>query len=190
YSPTNPTRQSFSNTNITYWDAAAGLSFSSVFGNDNRYYIGASYFHFTQPKVAFDRTNDIRLNKKWVFNRGLSAPTSEYDRITFYADYFMQGGNHQIQGGMMYKHDVLQMGDEETVSLSAGGFYRWNDAFIPVLELDYYSFALGATYDVNVSKLKPASNLRSGFELTLSFKSFLNIRNSSADKVRCPVSFD
>ncbi|RYY11381.1 MAG: type IX secretion system membrane protein PorP/SprF, partial [Chitinophagaceae bacterium] len=81
YSPTNATRQTFSKTNKTYWDAAAGLTYSSTFGYDNSYYIGAGYFHFTQPKVAFEPNNDIRLNKKLVINAGLSTPASEYDRI-------------------------------------------------------------------------------------------------------------
>jgi type IX secretion system PorP/SprF family membrane protein len=190
YSPTNPTRQTFANTNITYWDAAAGMSFSSVFGNDNRFYLGASYFHFNQPKVAFDRTHDVRLNRKWVVSAGLSAPTGESDRISFYGDYFIQGGHEQAQGGVMYQHNLLQQYEEEAIALSAGVFYRWNDAVVPLIKLDYYAFGLGLTYDVNVSKLKPASNLRGGFELTLSYKNFLNIKNSSADKVRCPISFD
>ena len=190
YSPTNPTRQTFSNTNITYLDAAAGLKFSSVMGYDTRYYLGAAYFHFTEPKVAFAQTNDIRLNKKFVFNAGLSAPTSETDRVILYMDYFMQGGNYQTQGGLLYKHDLVQEDEDQTFSISGGVFMRWNDAVIPVVKLDYYNWAVGLTYDVNISKLRTASQARGGFEFTLSYSNFLNIRNSSAEKVRCPVSFN
>jgi len=189
YSPTNATRQTFTNTNITYWDAAVGLAYSSIMGYDTKYYLGLSYFHVTQPKVAFSEAHDVRLNKKYVLNAGLSAPTSEFDKLILYADFFVQGGNNQFQGGAMYKHDLLQYGDEETVSLGVGAFYRWNDAVVPVIKLDYYKLAIGLTYDVNISKLKAASQLRGGFELTLSYKSFLNIRNSSSEKVRCPVGF-
>ena len=189
YSATNPTRQTFSNTNVTYWDASVGLTYSSILGYDTRYYLGAAYFHVTRPKVAFDLSQDIRLNKKFVLNAGLSATTSDYNRFILYIDYFIQGGNHQGQGGFLYKHDLLQEDLEETLSFSVGAFYRWNDAVIPVVKLDYYKLAIGLTYDVNISKLRTASNSRGGFELTLSYKSFLNIRNSSAEKVRCPVGF-
>lgn len=189
YSPTNPTRQTFNNTNVTYLDAAAGLSYSSVLGMDTRYYVGASYFHFTQPKVAFDQSNDIRLNKKWVVNGGISVPTGEWDRVIFYGDIFFQGGNRQWQGGALFKHDLRQDDDDESFGISAGAFYRWNDAVVPVLKLDLYRLTIGATYDVNISKLRTASQFRGGFELTLSYKSFLNIRNSSAEKVRCPANF-
>jgi hypothetical protein len=58
-----------------------------------------------------------------------------------------------------------------------------------VVKLDYYNLAFGLTYDVNISKLKSASKGRGGFEATLSYSNFLNIRNSSSEKVRCPVSF-
>ncbi|RYF36099.1 MAG: type IX secretion system membrane protein PorP/SprF, partial [Cytophagaceae bacterium] len=73
YSPTNPTHDVFSKTNVTYWDAGVGLKYSSDFGYDNRFYIGGAYFHLTQPKVAFAQSNDVRLNKKFVVNAGLSA---------------------------------------------------------------------------------------------------------------------
>jgi type IX secretion system PorP/SprF family membrane protein len=190
YSPSNPTRQTFSNANVTYWDAAVGLSYSSLFGYDTRYYIGASYFHFTQPKVAFRRDNDIRLNKKFVLNGGLSVASGEYDRLILYLDYFVQGGNHQGQGGLLYKHDLIQEDDDLSFSFSMGSFYRWNDAIVPVVKLDYYQWSAGLTYDVNVSKLRSASNARGGFELTLSYKSFLNMKNSSLEKVRCLVPLD
>jgi type IX secretion system PorP/SprF family membrane protein len=187
YSPLNPTRQVFSNSNRTYYDAAAGILFSSVAGNDVKYYIGASYFHFTQPKVAFSPDSDIRLNKKLMINAGLSAPTSEYDRLILYTDVFTQGGNRQVQGGFMYKHDLVQEDIDDAFSLSGGVFMRWNDAVVPVVKMDYYKIGIGLTYDVNISKLRQASQARGGFELTLSYRNFLNIRSSSLDKTRCPV---
>lgn len=189
YSSTNPTHDVFANTNVTYWDAAVGMKYSSSFGYANNYYIGAAYFHFTQPRVAFAQTNDVRLNKKIMFNAGLSSATSDYDRVILYLDYFTQGGHAQAQGGALYKHDLLQEDEDFTVSLSAGAFMRWNDAIIPVVKLDYYNLSVGATYDVNISKLNVASKSRGGFEFTLSYSNFLNIRNTSAEKVRCPVSF-
>ena len=83
----------------------------------------------------------------------------------------------------------MQDDNEEALAVSAGAFLRWNDAVMPVLKLDYYNMALGFTYDVNISKLRMASEARGAFELTISYRNFLNIRNSSVGKVRCPVGF-
>ena len=66
-------------------------------------------------------------------------------------------------------------------------FLRWNDAVMPVVKLVYYEFGIGFTYDVNISKLRAASAARGGFEVTISYRSFLDMLNSSALKVRCPV---
>lgn len=189
YSPTNPTHQTFNNTNVTYWDVSAGLSFSSVGPNDIHYYFGVGLFHFTKPKVAFIQTNDIKLNPKFVVNFGLSAPTSDEDRFVLYGDFFTQGGNKQVQGGFLYSHDLAQYGEDEVISIAAGSFYRWNDAIIPVIRFDYYQLGMGISYDINVSKLKTASQMRGGFEVTLSYKAYLNILNSSLNKTRCPVFY-
>ena len=189
YSATNPTRQTFTNTNITYYDASVGMLYSSVFGNGVKYYLGAAYFHFTEPKVAFSSANDVRLNKKLMFNGGLSAPTSDADKIILYTDVFSQVGSTQVQGGLMFRHDLVQEDVDDAVGLSAGAFVRWNDAVMPLLKMDYYKLAVGISYDVNVSKLRSASNARGGMEITASYRTFLNIRNSSAAAVRCPVAF-
>lgn len=189
YSPTNPTRQSFVNSELMYVDGSVGLTFSSTLGEAVEYYLGTAYFHFNRPKVAFSKDNDITLNKKIVASGGLAVPTGDFDKFIIYADYFSQGGSSQAQGGFMYKHDLIQQDEDETVSLTGGVFLRWNDAVMPVIKLNYYKLGVGLTYDANISKLRTASQSRGGFELTVSFKSFLNMNNSSANKMRCPVTF-
>lgn len=188
YSETNPTRQTFDNTNVTYWDASIGMIYSSEYGNV-KYYFGAAYFHLNSPRVAFSREHDVKLNKKIMINGGLTAPLSDYNRMILYADVFTQGGSRQAQGGVILKHDLAQHDDEETTSVSGGLFYRWNDAVIPMLKFDINRVSIGLTYDMNVSKLKAASQMQGGFELTMAYRNFLKIRNSSSDRMRCPVNF-
>jgi len=187
YSASNPTQQTFQNTSVTYADAGIGLAYSSIVGEDTRFYFGGALFHFNQPKVAFGPESDIRLNKKYVFNAGVSGPVGDVGRIIFYGDYFSQGGSNQMQGGLMYQQNLVE-DEQNTTSLSFGGFYRWNDAFIPLIKLTYNRFTTGLTYDVNISKLKAASSMRGGFELTLSYSGFFKGENSSLSAVRCPVS--
>ncbi|MEJ7609842.1 MAG: PorP/SprF family type IX secretion system membrane protein [Ferruginibacter sp.] len=171
YSPANATQQTFKTQQLKYWDLNAGLSFSAQAGEVD-YYVGAAYFHLSQPKVTFDPTNDLRLNKKIVVNAGVNIPNGMQDMLTVFADVFVQGGNNQWQGGMIYKHDLkeMQADEEKRVSISAGSFFRWEDAVIPVVKLDYNKFALGVTYDINISKLKPASQMRGAYELTLCYR--------------------
>lgn len=188
YSPLNPTSQTFSRTSLTYWDAAVGLNLSSEVGFAKGY-IGAAYFHFTQPRVAFDQLSEIRLNRKAVINAGINLPASDYDEMFLYGDIFFQGGNRQFQGGAMFLHHFLTVAEEEDLGMGIGGFYRWNDAFIPVIKFNWYKLSMGVTYDINISKLKPASIYRGGLEVSLSYKTYLNILNTSLQKVRCVIPF-
>jgi len=189
YSASNPTKQVFSNTGFTYWDAAAGINFSSTVGDNIRYYFGVGLFHFTKPKVAFQEKYDIVLNPKWVVNAGLSVPAGDLGKVIVYGDYFMQGGSRQAQGGLLYSRDLAQTDEANKMAFSIGAFYRWNDALMPVVKLDYHQFGIGFTYDVNISKLKTASQFRGAYELTLSYKAFRNSPNTSADMVRCPAFY-
>lgn len=186
YSPINPTRQTFITQDYTYWDLATGLSVRSMLAADVYYYVGAAYFHPTRPRVAFNPLNDVRLNSKFVVNAGLTGYTGDYDRVTLYADYFRQGGNGQAQGGLIYRHDLLQGYEEESVALSFGALIRWRDALVPMIKLDYYKMAIGMSYDVNISKLTRASQARGGFELTLSYVGCLNSRKVDIRDTGCP----
>lgn len=189
YSPSNPTKQTFSSNKLTYWDAAAGICFSSIAGQNTRYYIGAGLFHFSEPKVAFQQQNDIILNKKFVVNAGFAAPLTDQNRLVMYMDYFTQGGSRQVQGGLMVSHDLIQYDEEQKISVTGGLFYRGKDAFMPVVKLDYYQYSIGMSYDVNTSKLKSASQYRGAYEVTLSYKAFNNKYNTSANKVKCPLFY-
>ncbi len=189
FNPNNPTQQIFSRTGFTYWDAATGITYSSGFGDNSRFYAGAALFHFNKPKVSFyvDNGSTTSLTNKWVLNAGLSTATSDNNHINFFADYFIQGGNSQFLGGVLYGTDLVTNYDDELkTTLYFGGFYRWNDAFVPVVKLNMFNFNIGLSYDVNVSKLQTASNWRGGLELSMSYTMKLRNRSYDASFVRCP----
>ena len=193
YSASNPTRQVFTKTNLTFWDLSAGLSFSSMAGEKVYYYLGAGLFHILEPKVAFQQQYDIKLNRKWVVNMGLSLPVSESEQLVVYGDYFMQGGNSQGQGGLMITRDMSQSEDGKP-GITGGVFYRWKDAIIPMVKLEINKLGIGFSYDINTSKLRTASQYRGGLELTLSYKTYKNGNGSSgnknsSNKVKCPFFY-
>ena len=54
-------------------------------------------------------------------------------------------------------------------ALSIGGHFRIGDAFIPSVLLEIANFAVGMSYDINVSSLKVASSSKGGFEISLRY---------------------
>jgi type IX secretion system PorP/SprF family membrane protein len=187
FDPGAPTAQIFSRTGFTYWDAATGITYNSGFGEDSRFYVGAGVFHFNKPKVAYYSDNSsTTLQNKYVLNGGLNWGTTEVNRFIAYADLMIQGGHRQLVGGVLYQTELQRDYNEDLgLNFAIGGLYRWNDAFIPVINLDIYKLKIGLSYDINVSKLTTASNWKGGFELTASYQAAFTGRSLEADKVRC-----
>lgn len=187
YSVSNATRQQFGSTAFTYWDASVGLSFKTSLTNNISMYVGGGLFHIAEPQVAFTKDYDVRLNRKWGLDGGLSAWINDMDEIVFYADYFIQGGNRLLQGGGLYTHCFDETGEDGSLSIAVGGALRWKDAFIPIIKLHTHQLGIGLSYDVNISKLTTASQFRGGFELSLSYTGLWKRLAESLEKVECPL---
>lgn len=184
-------RQVFNNTSVNYFDLSTGMSYNGVFREEVNYFVGVGMFHITRPKVGFFDGQTITLNSKLALNAGLSAPTSETDRVILYADYFKQYGKNfspvgisTLQIGAMFSRDLFIGAGEQ--KFTAGLLYRLNDAIIPVIQVQQAKFTLGLSYDVNIDKLAAAAQHRGGFELTLSYRDFLNNRLSERRQSLCP----
>jgi len=187
YSAANPTRQQFGATGFTYMDASAGISFKTSVTDNINMYAGAGIFHITEPRIAFTKDYDVRLNRKWVINGGLSAYVNDLDKLVLYADYFIQGGSRMLQGGGLYTHSFDESGEEAALSIAIGAAYRWKDAFIPIIKLYTHNLGVGLSYDVNISGLTAASQFRGGFELSLSYTGLWKRLAESLEKVECPI---
>jgi hypothetical protein len=73
---------------------------------------------------------------------------------------------------------------QNPTNLYLGAWFRLGDAAIPYVGLEFGSFRLGASYDVNVSSLKPASNMRGGAEFSLIY--IKKPVDPYAKKLNCP----
>jgi type IX secretion system PorP/SprF family membrane protein len=187
YNSTNATRQVLNKTATSYFDLGAGLSISSVLQDGVAGYAGVGLFHANQPQVGFN--NDaIKLGRKWSFNAGLTVNTSDYSRLNFYGDYLMQQASTNASGaemvgelnvfmaGVFYTYDFDHYDVDQPMSFSMGAIYRMNDAVAPMVRLDLKNFAIGMSYDANVSQLSIASGARGGFEITFAYLANLNAR--------------
>jgi len=192
YSVYNPTGEQLSNPKITQWDAGAGVSFNSTAGESKNinYFIGAAGYHFTKPKSSLYNNELIRLQMKWEGNAGLSMKLASPFSIMVQANYAQQGTYREIIAGAALGWNLMRDEKEKLFSLNAGAYYRVGDAIIPMIRLEYKDFAIGMTYDVNISKLKAASSTRGGLELTLFKTGILHEPNFEKSRTTCPQFFD
>lgn len=179
--------ENLTQTQYSYLDGSVGMSYNSAIRNseESNYYIGMAYHHFNRPKAAFYRNANIEMNAKWVFSGGVRFAIGDYAYGTLQADHSRQGNFSETIAGGLYGLKIGGYPDDPDYVLHGGAFLRWNDAIIPVIKLDYKPFSVAFSYDVNISKLKPSSYGRGGFELSVTYIGLLQNR-STIDYMKCP----
>jgi type IX secretion system PorP/SprF family membrane protein len=180
--------ETLTNSQFSYLDGSVGLSYNSDINDNpgNNFFLGAAYHHFNRPRNAFYTNANVLVTPKWVFSGGIRFGVTDYSFLTIQADQSMQGSFNETVAGVMYALKLGQNPDQPDYTVHGGALLRWNDALIPVIQLDYSPFSVAVSYDVNISKLKPSSYGRGGFELSISYIGFVNRASSSVNFTHCP----
>ncbi|HET7896785.1 MAG TPA: PorP/SprF family type IX secretion system membrane protein [Flavisolibacter sp.] len=168
--------------NVSYFDLNAGLLFNGSTDGSNNYYIGASMYHLTRPKESFQGGNYIK-DPRLTIQAGGMMPLADNNAFHFSAIHSRQAGAYNTVIGGAYMLN-LNNDPQSPKNLYMGSWFRLGDAIIPYIGLEYGSFQLGATYDVNTSSLKPGSNMRGGAEFSLIY--IRRPDDPNAKKMNCP----
>ena len=178
----------FDKAQYTYIDGSVGMSYNSSFNDNpkNNFYIGAAYHHFNRPNNSFYRNSNIELNPKLVFSAGAKFSVTDYSNLTIMADHSIQGSFKETVGGALYGLQLGDDPDQPDYTVYGGIFFRWNDALIPTIKLDYSKYSVTLSYDANISKLKPSSYGHGGFEMSISYIGFLNKDKSAQNSYLSP----
>lgn len=154
--------------NVKYLDVNAGILYNGSSNGYNNFYLGASLYHINRPKETF-QGGEFYLNSRTTLMAGGRLPLGLYNAFHFSANYSFQSNANNLMLGGAYALN-LNYDDFNPVNLYLGSWARFNnvtDAIIPYVGLEFGDFQLGATYDINISSLQPASNLRGGIEFSL-----------------------
>jgi type IX secretion system PorP/SprF family membrane protein len=167
---------------VSYFDVNAGILYNGTTNGDNNYYFGASMYHLTRQKETF-QNGEYYLEPRLTLQAGGRIPLAVNRAIHISANHSRQAkAVNTIVGGAF----EMNLNPEEPVptNLYFGSWYRFGDAVIPYIGLEFKSFHFGFSYDVNVSSLKPASNVRGGAELSLIYIKQPN--DPFRKKLNCP----
>ncbi len=181
---TGITTESFTSNqlSVAYLDVNAGILYNGTTNGDNNIYAGVSMYHINKPKESF-QDGEFYLAPRVTFQAGGRIPVGYLNSIHLSANHSRQAGAVNTVVGGAYGLNLN--GDEHTpTNLYLGSWFRLGDAVIPYVGLEFGELHFGATYDVNVSSLKPASNLRGGAELSLIY--IRQPRDPNAKKLNCP----
>jgi type IX secretion system PorP/SprF family membrane protein len=167
---------------LSYFDLNAGLMYNGSTNGYNNFYLGASMYHINRPKESFQGGNFL-LPARVTIQGGFKIPVASYHSLHFSANHSFQANAKNTVVGAAFGLNV-NGSEESPVTLYMGSWYRFNDAIIPYVGLEFGELHLGYSYDVNTSALKPGSNMRGGNEISLIF--IKKPADPLAKKLNCP----
>jgi type IX secretion system PorP/SprF family membrane protein len=175
YSETSGFNESYGGGGTGYLDMSTGLVWNFTSSYLFRSALGFSYHHITSPNVSVNAGVDKlqpRLGVQW----NVAYKLGESSNATLLPSFMVaqQGPTLLINGGANLKY-VLQESSRYTrhqndKAVYIGAFYRLRDAAYITFRFDYSAFSFGLAYDINISKLTPASKTVGSFEFMLQYK--------------------
>ena len=147
-----------------------------ITGNDQKNIsAGLSVFHINRPDYSFyGNPEKLEMKTTGYVNANIGIPNSSLSVLPGIL-YLNQGSASELLVGTMFKYKLKEeskyTGYLKGGAIALGGYYRNKDAYIASMLLEIAQYAIGISYDVNVSGLSSASNGRGGIELSLRFVS-------------------
>ncbi|MCC6187171.1 MAG: PorP/SprF family type IX secretion system membrane protein [Chitinophagaceae bacterium] len=189
YNPTNPSGESLPNPKVSQMDFGVGINYTTNTGADDKtnFAVGVAAYHLTRPENNFyggvvGVRQEMRLNANasgnWLINDMWSAQA--------HANISLQGKYNEIMAGGLIGRKNAASASEDVLVFYAGMMMRLNDAIIPVVKIDYNDLSFGVSYDMNVSKLRAASNIRGGFELSIIKTGIISDPSRGFSSTVCP----
>lgn len=152
--------------NIRTYDIGLGAHWQ-IKANETHYLqTGASILHINQPNLSYYENSDVFLPMKFNFYVS-DVITIKYDHSISPSIFFQnQKKFTELIFGADYNINISETSFDAKI-ISFGGYYRAIDAFIVMAKCRFNNFNAGISYDINLSRLTPASKTYGGVEIWL-----------------------
>ena len=167
YDPSLSSNETFYTDRKSNFSVGVGAVYQ-YFKNDRmNFNIGVGGFNLNRPNQGFyDQVvlRDIRFN---LFGKGIYKLNYDWDLVPGF-HFALQGKYIELNLGSSVKYTLInRLGQYR--ALYAGLWYRNLDAMYISVGMDYQSWFAGLSYDLNFSKLVPASRVRGGIEIAVRY---------------------
>jgi type IX secretion system PorP/SprF family membrane protein len=167
FNPSLPTNEALANQKFTNLALAGGMVYEYIAEKRKKISAGIGVFNLNRPIQTFygsDVQRDIRIN---IFAKAQYEINDDWDALPTFMLNFQGKYREIILGGTARRILIDRLGEYR--ALYFGAYFRNRDATYLSVGMDYQNWFAGLSYDVNFSKLVPASNLRGGLELSLRY---------------------
>lgn len=172
------------NENFSMVDVNAGIHFSAYVINALKFDVGFAMIHLNRPKHTFLGTNE-RLGFRYQTNFGTSYFINERMNVNAHVYYTMQKRASEITFGVMYSYCFFEK-RELNHQLHVGLYHRFKDMIAPMIGYSYKNTRILFNYDINLSKLLPASRADGGAEISFVHIGSWGKNRYKGEKMYCP----
>lgn len=183
FDPGLPTGEVIDLQTVVSADIGFGMHIIHFFNRSTHLRAGYFYSHANQANVSMKNEYIVKLSPKHTFNA--EARVFFMNNYFIPSLYFAKQSTHQeiIIGARTIINNGYGADLNDKLYLRnnflLGLYYRNRDAIILYSGFEYRNYSFGLSYDVNISKLMPASYARGGFEFFASYlwqkqKRFIN----------------
>lgn len=178
-----PTNENLTSNSKMYADVGAGFLWSYTLNKFTNFYTGVAVTHINQPNLSFLDNRNEKLYTKITFHGGAHFKLSGKVFLLPSFMFLNQGPHTQLTMGSLVKMR-RSLVPSDKMAFYVGGWYRLKDAIIVSARVDMGGFNVGVSYDLNVSKLTPATRLNGGPELTMTYVGCFKKKNNTSF---CPM---
>ena len=152
---------------ISYFDLQAGMNYA-YFPTDNIYInLGFSAHHLNRPKESFLQDGNNEIGRRYIGFLNASLKVAPRVIVNPNAYYTYQRGASETVFGAWMAYNLSGPGGQ--YQLLGGAYYRWDDAFIPMVGYQLKKWRIMLSYDVTTSDFSAANNHRGAYEISLTF---------------------
>jgi len=173
-------------TNINYLDIQVGANYA-YFPTDKVYLnAGFSAMHVNKPRESFfDAASGVDNRIPVRYTAFVNGSFMVNDRVIVNPNIYgsVQAKSSEFVGGLNAHYNLS--GDGEKV-LIAGVYYRYKDAFIPMIGLGLKDYTFTFTYDATMSDLSTYNNGRGALEFSLIKQGVVDRYRGNSRESMCP----
>lgn len=169
FNPLLPTNETFQTDRKTNANIGIGAQYGWNLSSRKYLKIGLSAFNLNRPNQGFYQ-DVIKRDLRWVWQVKYSQALNARWDILPSLQYSKQGTYDELMLGSSVRY-YLPGSDKNYIhkALLAGVWSRARDAQILSVGCEYKDWFVGLSYDINTSKLVPASKARGGFEIAVRY---------------------
>nr|WP_294903410.1 PorP/SprF family type IX secretion system membrane protein [uncultured Lacibacter sp.] len=159
------------NPNASYFDLQVGMNYA-YFPTENTYInAGVSVHHINKPKETFFSNGTNEVPRRYIGFLNGSFKVNDDWIVNPNAYFSSQARANETVFGANLAYNV--MGDGSMV-LFGGAYYRWNDAAVAMVGIEWKDIRFTFTYDATTSNLSRYNSAYGAYEFSLIKNGYYN----------------